>query len=128
MSLIKSLIPSQRKFNPASSEVNWTRIETLVHGPGAGAPHGGDINSAVFACLMALASAYPEPPLKVLRKISTGKHEDLPDSPLQSLLDRPTPNGELSMDEIRFWISWAKHVDGNAYWLVAGQGILVRLR
>ena len=122
MGLIKSLIPSQRKFTPSSSEVNWTKIETLVHGPGASASHGDDQNSAVFACLFALASAYPEPPLKVSRKVSIGKSDDMLESPLQNLLDNPTPNGELSMDEIRFWVAWAKHVDGNAYWLKVRSG------
>lgn len=123
MSLIKMLFPSGRKFTPASSEVNWQRIETLVHGPGAGSSSSAeDANSAAFACLMTLAFSYPEPPLTVYRKTSSGRADKLPDSPMQALLDSPTPNGELTIDEILFWLAWAKHVDGNAYLLKVRAG------
>lgn len=123
MSLIKQLIPAARKFTPASTDVNWTRINTLVHGPGASQQDFGDeTNSALFSCLMALASSYPEPPLTVYRKMGSGKSEKLVDSPMQALLDRPTPNGELSMEEMRFWKAWAESVDGNAYWLKVRSG------
>lgn len=126
MSLIKQLIPIDRdrpalKFSPASSEVNWTRVETLVHGPGAGEDNR-TINSAVFACLMAIASAYPEPPLTVYQKAADGNVEKLPDHPLQEIIDYPTPNGELSTEELLFWMAWAKHIDGNAYWLKVRSG------
>jgi len=121
MSLIKQLIPRQLKFTPASSEVNWTRVETLVHGPGAGVDTSS-LNSAVFACLMTVASSYPEPPLCVYRKTSQGKSEKIEDHPLQILIDAPTPNGELSTEEIQFWTAWALHVDGNAYWLKVRSG------
>ena len=120
MSLIKQLIPTGLKFTPVS-DINWTRIETLVHGPGADRKNADDENSAVFSCLMAIALSYPEPPLQVVRKAG-GKVTALPDSPLQLLLDQPTPNNELSIDEIRFWTAWAKHVDGNAYWLKIRSG------
>lgn len=119
--LMKQLIPGELKFTPASAEVNWTRINALVHGPGAGEEHTS-VNSVVFACLMAIATAYPEPPLLVYRKKSDGKAEKLPDQPLQDLLDNPTPNGELSIDEIMFWTAWARNVDGNAYWLKVRSG------
>src|SRR3990172_6206755 len=112
MSLIKQLIPLSLKFTPASSEVNWTRVETLVHGPGAGASTT-TVNSAVFACLMTIAASYPEPPLTVYRKQADGKAKKLPDHPLQMLFDHPTPNGELNLDEIQFWTAWALHADGN---------------
>lgn len=121
MSLIKQLIPRQLKFTPASSEVNWTRVNTLVHGPGAGEDHRSE-NSAVFACLMAIASAYPEPPLRVFKRTADGKSEKMENSPLQDLLDSPTPNGELSQEEINFWTAWALHIDGNAYWLKVRSG------
>ena len=121
MSLIKQLIPMQLKFTPASSEVNWQRVETLVHGPGAGNDHRA-YNSAVFACLMTIASAYPEPPLTVMRRKADDKSEKVEDHPLQLLIDAPTPNGELSIDEIQFWTAWALHVDGNAYWLKVRSG------
>lgn len=122
MSLVKTLFPNiATKFTPASAEVDWTRIETLVHGPGA-SEDKSSINSAVFACLMTLASAYPEPPLVVKRYYRSGDITQRVDHPLQALLDNPTPNGELSMDEILFWTAWAKHIDGNAYWIKVRSG------
>jgi HK97 family phage portal protein len=124
MSLIKQLFPRKRevKFSPASADVNWSRIETLVHGPGAGGTKGeGDANSAVFACLMAIALAYPEPALRVYRRRG-GRVYPIPETPLQRLLDKPTPNGELSLSEMWFWAAWATHTDGNAYWLKVRSG------
>lgn len=118
----------EQKFTPAS-DMNWTRIETLVHGPGTypwGENSSGDGNSAVFACLMALAMAYPEPPITVYTKRASPKRASrktpIPNHPLQALLDKPTPNGELSMEDIWFWTAWAKHTDGNAYWLKVRSG------
>lgn len=121
MSLIKQLFPLQLKFTPASAEVNWTRIETLVHGPGAGEDKRSS-NSAVFAVLNAISTAYPEPPLLVYRRKKDDKSEKIPDHPLQLLLDQPTPDGELSFEEIQFWTAWALHIDGNAYWLKVRSG------
>jgi phage portal protein BeeE len=122
MSLVKSLFQSKAtKFTPAASEVNWTRIETLVHGPGVG-DTAYSINSAVFACLMAIATSYPEPPLVVKRRYRSGDVQERLEHPLQALLDDPTPNGELSIEEILFWTAWAKHTDGNAYWLKVRSG------
>lgn len=115
-------IAPELKFTPASAEVNWQRIETLVHGPGASDYGGNSFNSAVFACLAAIATAYPEPPLTVYRKLQAGKIETLPEHPLQELLDKPTPNNELTVDEIRFWLAWAKHIDGNAYLIKVRSG------
>lgn len=120
MSIIKS-ITGQTKFTPANQEVNWTRVETLVHGPGAGKSKS-HTNSAVFACLMAIATSYPEPPLIVTQEDAEGNTETLLDHPLQQILDMPTPKGELSMDEMLFWTAWAKHIDGNAYWLKVRSG------
>lgn len=116
---IKQFIDSL-KFTPASSEVNWQRIETLVHGPGAG-ENKETANSAVFACLMVIATSYPEPPLTVFQKLEDDKEKKL-DGPLQDLLNYPTPNGELSVDELLFWTAWAKHIDGNAYWVKVRSG------
>lgn len=124
MSLIKQLFgkPSV-KFTPASSEINWTRVNTLVHGPGAGdATPEGDANSAVFACLMAIAFAYPEPHLSVYQETAPGKRETLDEHPLQELLDEPTPGGVLTIDELLFWTAWAKHTHGNAYWMKTRSG------
>jgi|SRR3990167_1775160 len=120
MSLIKSLVPTSLKFNPADASVNWTHVETLVHGPGAppwGDRSTGDGNSAAFACLMAICTAYPEAPLRIYRRDSKGKLSELQNHPLQLLLDNPTPNGELTAEEFWFWTQWAKHAHGNAYWL-----------
>jgi HK97 family phage portal protein len=115
MQKLERLEPSYKSFPPSAADVDWTRIETLVHGPGAGDTKD-ETNSALFACLMAIATSYPEPPLIVNRKISDGEDEPIEDHPIKLLLDSPTPNGELSIDEILFWTAWAKHTDGNAYW------------
>jgi HK97 family phage portal protein len=109
------------KFTPASSEVTWERIETLVHGPGAG-DDKTTYNSAVFACLQVISTSYPEPPLTVFHKLDDDQEEKIADHPLQDLLELPTPNGELSMDELLFWTAWAKHTDGNAYWVKVRSG------
>lgn len=81
---------------------------------GMGEYHGADGNSAVFACLMALAFAHIEPPLKVLRQPTP---EDDPTwlvaSPLQGLLDNPNPWHDAL--ELWFWTAYARHCDGNAY-------------
>lgn len=121
---LATLLAPELKFTPASSEVNWQRIETLVHGPGASdCLYGSDIfNTAVLACLFAISTAYTEPPLTVYKKLKDGKTENVPEQPLQELLDQPTPNNELTIDEIRFWLAWAKHTDGNAYLLKVRSG------
>lgn len=95
------------------------RAGMLVHGPGATQAiddawgQGRDGNSAVFACLMALAYAYIEPPLRVQRTTPDGQQSWLPDGPLQRLLDDPNPVHDAL--EIRFWTQFARHLDGNAY-------------
>lgn len=127
MSLIKQLTPQALKFSPLTdSGFNWTRVQTLIHGPGASnvemATKNGDGNSAVFACLMAISTAYPEAKLKAFRKGEMGAADELPESPLQKLVDMPTPNGELTPEEMWFWTAWAKHTDGNAYWMKVRAG------
>lgn len=89
--------------------------QTLIHGPGASSLgwQGGDANSAVFACLMALSRAYIEPPLRVYKKLPNGERDHLPDHPLQLLLDDPNP--WMSAAELGWWLQWAKNCDGNAY-------------
>jgi HK97 family phage portal protein len=122
----RQLIPSELKFTPATPGVDWGYVNTLVHGPGASdweRDHGkGDGNSAVFACLGTLSYSYPEPPLTVSRKDSNGKQTTLPRHPLQQLLSSPTPGHELTIEEILWWTSWARCVDGNAYWLKVRSG------
>lgn len=128
MSLLKRMIPSLKAFTPAS-DINWQRIQTLVHGPGASDTYasGGDSNSAVFACLMTLCTAVTEPPPRVVRNESDGKKTPIPNSPLlQLLVNTPTPNGELTYEEMLFWTNWAKHTDGNAYWVKVRSGHVTR--
>jgi hypothetical protein len=60
MSLIKQLIPLFYKFTPASAEQDWTHVNDLVYGTW-NKTDTSDTNSAVFSCLMAIATAYPEP-------------------------------------------------------------------
>lgn len=122
MSLIQRLFPFfERKFTPASAEVDWEYVNTLVHGPGASQTKTSDQNSAVFACLMTIATSYPEPPLVVKRRIGSTS-EIIENHPLTKLLMRPTLNGELTTEELLFWTAWAKHTDGNAYWLKIRSG------
>jgi HK97 family phage portal protein len=85
--------------------------------PAAGSGWGNSCNvanSAVFACLNVIATAFPEPPLRTYRRQRDGEPEALPDHPLQPLLDRPNP--AHSAAELWYWTQWAKHADGNAYW------------
>ena len=114
----------EKKYTPADDSVNWIRIETLVHGPGASdtPASGADANSVVFACLMAICTAYIEPPCRVFRSNDKGDREWLPNDPLQALLDMPQPKNALSLEEYWFWTQWAKHTDGNAYWLKIRSG------
>lgn len=91
-------------------------VSPLVHGPGAtDLLYGrqGDGNSAVYACLQAISTAYVEAPLTVYRQTAPKEREPMFESPLQQLLDMPNP--ALDMLEIMAWVQWAKHVDGNAY-------------
>ena len=95
------------------------RLGTLVHGPGATelyqqAWHQDDSNSAIFACLSAIATAYPEAAPKVYRRTDPGKRDELEDHPLRKLLDDPNPS--LTRENLWHWTQWAKHVSGNAYW------------
>lgn len=81
---------------------------------GLGEYYGADGNSAVFACLMALAFAHIEPPLKVLRQTTPETDPTwLVASPLQGLLDNPNPWHDAL--ELWFWTAYARHCDGNAY-------------
>lgn len=84
---------------------------TALEGDGG---HGGDGNSAVFSCLLALSFAHIEPQLRVLRSTAV---EDSPtwllSSPLQVLLDDPNPWHDNL--ELWFWTQYARHCDGNAY-------------
>lgn len=106
------------KFTPADPTVNWQYVNHLVYSAGTypyDSPQTADGNSAVFACLLAIAMGSIEPPLLVWQKDTAhgGELEPLPDSPLQEFLDNANPF--LDILELRFWTAWAKHCDGNAY-------------
>ena len=95
------------------------RMGMLVHGPGATdmiyrAWHNEDLNSAVFACLSAICTAYPEAPATVYRDSDSDTRDPLPDHPLQQLLDKP--NKYLSREDVWHYTQWCKHICGNAYW------------
>lgn len=130
MSLLSKVLPLQQqiavplesKFSPASAAVNWQQVQSLIYTLQRSPDYesGGDGNSAVFACLMALSVGSIEPPLSVFKKDTKGKREAIPNSPLQAFLDDPNP--DLDMLELRFWTTWAKHLDGNAYLLKVRSG------
>ena len=70
-------------------------------------------NAAVFACVSALAFAFPEPPLQVY----DGEGDDapiIPDHPLRALLKNPNPlmgEAELMVITMAYLA-----IGGNAYW------------
>lgn len=97
------------------------RAGMLVHGPfatrmiDAAYGLGGDGNSAVFACLSAICTAFPEAPLRVFKAdAATGERSWQVDHALQALLDKPNPY--MSGPVLWHWTQYAKHIDGNAYW------------
>jgi HK97 family phage portal protein len=96
------------------------RSGMLVHGPWAtqmleaAYGHGSDGNSAVFACLSAICTAYPEAPLKVWLWRDPTTRDWLQDSEMQRLLDRPNP--AMTGAQLWSWTQYAKHIEGNAYW------------
>ena len=94
------------------------RLGTLVHGPGATemyqrAWHYDDSNSAVFACLSAIATSFSEAQAKVYLETEPGERDEQPDHPLKQLLDHPNPH--LSREHMWSYIQHCKHVSGNAY-------------
>ena len=114
---LRKALSVEQKFTPADPTVNWQYVNHLIYTANT-IPYGqdtraGDANSAVFACLRALAYASIEAPLRVFTKTPKGELEQAPDSPIQALLDLPHP--ELDIYEICWWLTWARHADGNAY-------------
>jgi HK97 family phage portal protein len=113
--------PAERKSAPPGMIEGYNAaftVRTLVHGPGAGdwtsgSTAGSASNSAVFACLQAIASAVAEPELAVYR-VGPGERTELEDSALGALLSRPNPH--MSMDSMLGYLATCLHVDGNAYW------------
>jgi HK97 family phage portal protein len=70
-------------------------------------------NSAVAACLAAIATAVAEPELRVYRS-TPGERIELDATPLGDLLARPNPR--FSMDTLLAYVAVSLHVDGNGYW------------
>lgn len=112
--------PVETKFTPASAEVDWQHIQTLMVRMGATDLGTGDGNSAVFACLMQLALGSIEPPLRVYKEIELNKREVILDHPVVGLLN--VPNTFHTLRELRFWKTWMLHCDGNAYFLKMRRG------
>ena len=99
---------------------NPIKLGTLISGPGAtqlyrdafGASDAD--NSAVAACLNAIARAYNEVPLRHWRH--QGSNEDaaiVSPSPLDALLARPNPF--MTLRQLRAYWVWCKQAHGNAY-------------
>lgn len=103
-------------------------VNTLISGAGWSDANEttAQRNAAVYACLQALATAFPEPPLRVYRQRGDTRAPE-PTSPLQLLLDRP--NAHMSAEQVLAWTVWALHCDGNAYWrkLRNGRSAVVEL-
>ncbi|MFL5688671.1 MAG: phage portal protein [Chloroflexota bacterium] len=76
-------------------------------------PQAADGNSAVFACLQAIATAVAEPPLRVYR-VAPGERVEQERTPLGDLLDRPNPH--MTTDVLLSYTAVSLHVEGNAYW------------
>lgn len=90
-------------------------VNTLVHGPGARdlLTSKGDGNSAVYACLQAIATALAEPPLRAYSDRG-GERVQQDGTPFGALLARPNPH--LTMAQLLGYLSNCLHIDGNAYW------------
>src|SRR5262245_27804174 len=68
-------------------------------------------NSAVAACLQAIASAIAEPELRVYQA-SDGERIELDNTELGALFSRPNPH--FSLDTLLAYLTTSLHVDGNA--------------
>src|SRR4029077_18714416 len=82
------------KFTPLDATVNWQYVNHLVYTANTvpySQDYGGDGNSAVFACLRALAYASIEAPLRVWTIDPKHEREPLFESPILDLFDLPHP-------------------------------------
>lgn len=119
-----ALTAREVKFTPADPTANWQYVNHLVYTAGTrpyDGDYGGDGNSAVFACLRALAYASIEAPLRVYKLDAKREREPLDEHPILDLFDEPHP--ELDLNEIRWWSTWARHIDGNAYLMKVRGGL-----
>jgi HK97 family phage portal protein len=106
----------ERKASWTIDDYRAVVVSPLVHGPGTTDQlygQRGDGNSAVYACLSAIATALAEPPLRVYRT-QAGDRTELDETPLGSLLERPNPH--MTLSALLAYLSNCLHVDGNAYW------------
>lgn len=71
-------------------------------------------NGVVYACISALALAFPEPKLRVLLETKTG-YEKLTPHPLTELLKKPNPN--MGLAQLLMYTIVYMALGGNAYWL-----------
>lgn len=98
------------------------RLGQLIHGPGSASLYrqaNGSLsssNSAVFACLQAICLAFPQAPPRVYKGNPDSPDAiPSPDHPLEDLLDVPNP--DMTAPELWYGVQYAKHVDGNMYWI-----------
>lgn len=114
-------------FTPASyaptssmSATDVIRLGMLISGPGSGDLYRSALttsiaNSAVFACLQAIALAFPQAPARMYKgNPDSPDAVPAPDHPLEDILDAPNP--DISAPELWYGVQYAKHTDGNAYW------------
>jgi HK97 family phage portal protein len=94
------------KSSPSSFAAPPVQVTTLTYTPPGWqlsyehGSSGGAMNSAVAACLQAIATAIAEP--------------EAPPGDLGYLLQHPNPH--MSLDTLLGYLATCLHVDGNAYW------------
>ncbi len=105
---VKQLVFTTDTYVPdAFGGAYWNPVTT-----GFGAS-GATLNSAVYACLKELASAFQEAPLRVSRHGADGTEAWLDGHPVMELLADPHPS--LSQAEVNGWVAFTLNVNGNAY-------------
>lgn len=92
----------------------WMRSKFMEPSFRALVRDGYRVNSAVFACISALAFAFCEPKLRVYRETETGKERVL-EHPLAKLFKQP--NAQMGMLELLVMTMIYLAIGGNAYWL-----------
>ena len=89
----------------AKKDTKWD-VETAIN-------EGYNASAAVYTCVEKRAKLASSAPWVVRRKLSDGTFEELPDHPLQKLIDMPNPN--TSWLEIMYEICQQLDLAGNAY-------------
>lgn len=108
--------------NGPMSASDAIRLGVLISGPGAGDMYRQaqgyvyDGNSAVFACLQAICTAYGEAPPRTYKgDAEGGQPTPVPDHPLEELLAQPNPF--IPAPHMWYGAQYAKHASGDAYWV-----------